>query len=94
MLLSNQEQLQSSYVNPYSIRDSMKDEHIIHSCEEGEQRLKKWELEERRRQMDKKNLYRSELMHQIEERKRLESRHREEEMRKKEEFRKYGKLPD
>ena len=34
--------------------------------------------------MEKKNMYRSELMHQIEERKKLESRHREEETRKKE----------
>lgn len=31
MLLSNQEQLQSSYVSPYSIRDTMKDQHITHS---------------------------------------------------------------
>ena len=34
MLLSNQEQLQSSYVSPYSIRDNMKDQHITHSVEE------------------------------------------------------------
>jgi len=31
MLLSNQEQLQGSYVSPFSIRDSMKDQHITHS---------------------------------------------------------------
>ena len=94
MLLSNQEQLQSSYVSPYSIRDNMKEQHIHHSIEEGEQRLRQWEIEERRRQMEKKNMYRSELMNQIEERKKLESRHREEEQKKKDEFRKYGKLPD
>lgn len=35
MLLNNQEQLQSSYVNPFSVRDNMKDQHIINSVEEG-----------------------------------------------------------
>lgn len=34
MLLSNQEQLQSSYVSPFSIRDSMKDQFINHALEE------------------------------------------------------------
>ena len=77
MLLSNQEQLQSSYVSPYSIRDSMKEQHINHSVEEGENRLRQWEVEERRRNLEKKNMYRSELMNQIEERKRLETRNHE-----------------
>lgn len=71
MLLSNQEQLQSSYVSPFSIRDSMKDQHIAISVEEGEQRSRQWELEERKRQSDMKNMYRSELMNQIEQRRRL-----------------------
>jgi hypothetical protein len=65
MLLSNQEQLQSSYVSPFSIRDSMKDQHIAYSVEEGEQRTRQWEMEERKRQADRKNMYRSELMNQI-----------------------------
>ncbi len=73
MLLNNQEQLQSTYVSPYSIRDNMKDQHITHSVEEGEQKIKQWEIEERKRQADRKNMYRSELMHQIEERKRMET---------------------
>lgn len=44
MLLNNQEQLQSSYVSPFSIRDNMKDQHIVHSVEEGEQKLRQWEV--------------------------------------------------
>ncbi len=59
MLLNNQEQLQSTYVSPYSIRDNMKDQHITHSVEEGEQKIKQWEIEERKRQADRKNMYRS-----------------------------------
>ena len=50
MLLNNQEQLQSSYVSPYSIRDSMKDHHITYSVEEGEKKMKLWEIEQRRRE--------------------------------------------
>jgi hypothetical protein len=50
MLLNNQEQLQSAYISPYSIRDNMKEQHITHSVEEGEQRIKQWEVEERKRQ--------------------------------------------
>lgn len=94
MLLTNQEQLQSSYVSPFSIRDSMKDQHIAHSVEEGEERLKQWDIEEKRRQAERKNMYRSELMSQIEERRRMETMNKEEESRKKEEFKRYGKLPD
>ena len=55
----------------------MKEQHINHSVEEGEHRLKQWEVEERRRNMEKKNMYRSELLNQIEERKRLETRNHE-----------------
>lgn len=66
MLLSNQEQLQSNYVSPYSMRDNLKDQHINHSIEEGEKKMKQWEDTERRRQADKRNMYRSELMHQME----------------------------
>ena len=66
MLLNNQEQLQSSYVNPYSIRDTLKDDHIKYSVEEGEKRMRQWELDERKKEQSKKDMYRSELMHQIE----------------------------
>ncbi len=51
--------MQASYVNPFSIRDTLKDEHIKHSVQEGEQRMQAWEAEDRRRQLDKKNMYRS-----------------------------------
>lgn len=44
MLLNNQEQLQNSYVSPFSIRDDMKDQHIKHSVEDGEQKMKQWEI--------------------------------------------------
>lgn len=71
MLLNNQEQLQSSYVNPFSIRDTLKDDHIKYSVEEGERRRREMDMEERRREEMKKNMYRSELMNQIEQRKRL-----------------------
>jgi len=37
----------------------MKDQHITHSVEEGEQKIKQWEIEERKRQADRKNMYRS-----------------------------------
>jgi hypothetical protein len=43
----------------------MKDQHIAYSVEEGEQRTRQWEIEERKRQADRKNMYRSELMNQI-----------------------------
>lgn len=59
MLLNNQEQLQSSYVSPYSIRDNMKDSHIHHSVEEGEKRMKAWEIEDRQRQAERRNNYRN-----------------------------------
>lgn len=35
MLLNNQEQLQNSYVSPFSMRDNLKDQHIKNSVEEG-----------------------------------------------------------
>lgn len=94
MLLSNQEQMQAHYVSPFSGRDAIKEQHIQHSVEEGEARTRQWELEERRRQAERKSMYRSELMHQIEERKRQEYQTREEEERRKEEYRKYNKLPE
>lgn len=66
MLLNNQEQLQSSYVSPYSVRDNLKDDHIKYSVEEGEKRMRQWEMEERRRDQIKKDMYKNELMHQLE----------------------------
>ena len=56
--------------------------------------MKHWQALERKRQADRKNMYRSQLMNQIEERKRMEIVNKEEDSRKKEEYRKYGRLPD
>ena len=59
MLMTNQEQILGHYVSPFSGRDALKDQHIAHGVEEGEQRTKQWEIDERKRQADRKSLYRS-----------------------------------
>lgn len=76
MLLNNQAQMQSSYVSPFSVRDAMKDEHINNSVNEGERRMKEWEIYDQQRQLEKKNMYKSDLVNQINERKRMETMNR------------------
>ena len=44
MLFNNQEHLKSSYVSPFSARDNMKDQHILHSVEEGQAKSKQWDI--------------------------------------------------
>lgn len=75
------------------MRDSLKEQHINYSIEEGERRKREWDIEERRRDQEKKNMYRSELRHQIEERKKMNEHNREVEEQRKQEYRKYGKSP-
>lgn len=77
MLLNNQAQMQSSYVSPFSVRDAMKDDHINNSVNEGERRMKEWEIFDQKRQLEKKNMYKSDLVNQINERKRMETMNRE-----------------
>ena len=60
--------MQSSYVNPYSIRDSLKDQHISYAVQEGQEKTNKKFLEERRREEEKKNLYKAQLRYQLDER--------------------------
>lgn len=69
--------MQSSYVSPFSVRDAMKDDHINNSVNEGERRMKEWEIFDQKRQLEKKNMYKSDLVNQINERKRMETMNRE-----------------
>ena len=71
----------------------MKEQHIGVSVDEGEKRMRQWEIEYSRRENEKRNLYKTELREQIKERNRLNSRNREVEEKKKEEYRKFGKTP-
>lgn len=54
----------------------MKDEHINNSVNEGERRMKEWEIYDQQRQLEKKNMYKSDLVNQINERKRMETMNR------------------
>jgi hypothetical protein len=40
MLLSNQEQLQHSYISPFSVRDEIKDNFVQKSLEKGHLKMK------------------------------------------------------
>ena len=65
MLLNNQEHYKTNYVNPYSMRDSLKDQHIMVSVEEGQKNDKNRAIMEQQRYEEKKNLYKTELRHQL-----------------------------
>ena len=74
--MNNQEHHQNKYVSPFSYRDSLKDQHISYSIEEGARKNNERAMEEQKRIEERKSSYQNELRNQIEERKKISSRDR------------------
>ncbi|EFX60085.1 hypothetical protein DAPPUDRAFT_345434 [Daphnia pulex] len=77
MLMNNQSHNTETYVSPFSKRDAMKDTLIDQNIEDERKRYQLFDVDSRKREQERKNVYRNELLDQIEERKRKEylSRH-------------------
>ena len=63
--MNNQELHQNKYISPFSYRDSLKDQHISHSIEEGARRNHEKAMEEQKRIDDRKSSYQNDLKNQI-----------------------------
>lgn len=72
MISKSQESQKSSFISPFSVGDSMKNNHIKYSIEEGYAKIQKAEQQEKERQMAMKNKYKEELLSQIEEKRKYD----------------------
>ena len=83
MLMSNQTHNQEGYVSPFAKRENLKDALINRAIDDEKNKHQLLEQELRRRDLEKRNGYRNDLLLQIEERRRRENMKRDGEVREK-----------